>query len=61
MVLMTAILPPSQAGELWRRMGWDPDEVQLFRAGTTRSNIRYQVIPVEGREEVLHTVIEVVQ
>ncbi|KAL2043679.1 hypothetical protein ABVK25_012540, partial [Lepraria finkii] len=26
MVLMTATLPPSQAGELWRRMGWDPDK-----------------------------------
>lgn len=44
MVLLTATLPPSAEGRLFQRMYWVRDEVQLIRASTVRSNIRYSII-----------------
>jgi superfamily II DNA helicase RecQ len=43
MVLLTATLPPSGEKELWVRMGFVREEVKLFRAVTTRKNVRYVV------------------
>jgi superfamily II DNA helicase RecQ len=48
MILLTATLPPSEEMELYRRMHFSADQVKLFRASTTRTNVRYQVIKVEG-------------
>ncbi|MGI4799967.1 MAG: DEAD/DEAH box helicase [Janthinobacterium lividum] len=48
MVLLTATLPPSKEQELWKRMFWEEEEVCMFRARTTRKNIRYRVIEAVG-------------
>lgn len=44
MVLLTATLPPSDEGELFRRMYWRREEVTLIRASTVRPNIEYSVV-----------------
>ena len=44
MVLLTATLPPQEEGELWSRMGFEAETVFMFRARTTRKNIRYEVV-----------------
>lgn len=48
-ILLTATLPPSKEQELWKRMFWKGEEVCMFRARTTRGNIRYSVVEVQGR------------
>ena len=44
MVLLTATLPPHMEGELWQRMGWQAEEVKMFRDCTSRRNIQYCVV-----------------
>ncbi|KAK5711684.1 hypothetical protein LTR17_018265 [Elasticomyces elasticus] len=39
-VLLTATLPPSLQGELWMRMGWQGEEMKMFRDSTARKNAR---------------------
>jgi superfamily II DNA helicase RecQ len=39
MVLLTATLPPSEEDKLYRRMHFEHEQVKMFRARTTRSNI----------------------
>jgi superfamily II DNA helicase RecQ len=51
MVCLTATLPPSKEGELWRRMDFDVKEVRLFRAVTRRRNVRYAVKEISGEDE----------
>lgn len=48
MVLLTATLPPSEEDELYRRMHFDRGRVKQFRARTTRVNVAYRVVQVEG-------------
>src|SRR5206468_1182950 len=50
MVLLTATLPPTKEGEVWRRMNFLKEEVRLFRARTRRRNIRYGLKDVSGYE-----------
>jgi superfamily II DNA helicase RecQ len=47
MVMLTATLPPSEEDELFRRMHFERDQVKIFRARTTRSNVAYQVIGID--------------
>jgi superfamily II DNA helicase RecQ len=47
MVLLTATLPPSEEDELFRRMHFERDQVKIFRAKTTRTNVAYRVIQVD--------------
>jgi superfamily II DNA helicase RecQ len=51
MVCLTATLPPSKEGELWRRMDFSTEEVWLFRAITRRRNVRYAVREIDGGDE----------
>jgi RecQ family ATP-dependent DNA helicase len=46
-VLLTATLPPSEEDELFRRMHFERDQVKMFRATTTRTNVAYEVITVD--------------
>jgi superfamily II DNA helicase RecQ len=46
-VMLTATLPPSEEDELFRRMHFERDQVKIFRARTTRSNVAYQVIGID--------------
>lgn len=46
MVLLTATLPPSEEDELFRRMHFNRDQVKVYRAPTTRTNVAYRVIRV---------------
>ncbi|CAN9283890.1 unnamed protein product [Alternaria alternata] len=46
MVMLTATLPPSEEDELFRRMYVEREQVDLFRAGTARTNVAYRVIRV---------------
>lgn len=50
MVMLTATLPPSREELLFHRMGWDRDQVGLYRSHTSRHNIAYRVhtIPVDA-------------
>jgi superfamily II DNA helicase RecQ len=48
MILLTATLPPSEEMELYQRMHFSAVQVKMIRASTTRINVRYQVIKVEG-------------
>lgn len=52
-ILLTATLPPSYKSELWRRMGWNPLQVRIFRARTSRANIGYRTIWVEGQGKAI--------
>jgi superfamily II DNA helicase RecQ len=47
MVMLTATLPPSEENELFRRMHFERDQVKIFQARTTRSNVAYQVIGID--------------
>jgi hypothetical protein len=39
--MLTATLPPSEEDELFRQMHFKQDQVKIFQARTTRSNIAY--------------------
>jgi hypothetical protein len=45
--MLTATLPPSKEDELFRRMHFERDQVKIFWARTTRSNVAYQVIGID--------------
>ena len=45
-VMLTVTLPPSEEDELFRRMHFDPEQVKMFRAPTTRTNVAYRVVKV---------------
>ena len=51
MVLLTATLPPSKEQELWKRMHYQAEHVHMFRARTTRSNVRYQIMVDSNRKQ----------
>jgi len=61
MVLMTTTLSPSQEAELWNRMRWDGDQVQLFRASTTRKNVAYRVVFIEAARDESDSIVETVE
>jgi hypothetical protein len=44
--MLTATLPPSKEGELFRRMHFDPEQVKIFRALTAQINVAYRVVKV---------------
>ena len=52
MVFLTATLPPDMGPEFMRIMNIPPDEVQTFRAPTTRPNNAYSVHEYSGRESL---------
>jgi superfamily II DNA helicase RecQ len=61
MVMLTATLPPSEEDELFRRMHFDREQVKMFRARTTRTNVAYRVVPVDKAlrgEEVEEVVLK---
>ena len=60
MVLLTATLPPSVERKLWSRMKWHPEQVSLFRARTSRTNVAYRIwqAPIEGDLQSHHRWIE---
>jgi superfamily II DNA helicase RecQ len=63
-VMLTAMLPPSEEGELFRRMHFDPEQVKMFRAATARTNVAYRVVKVgkeAKRQEVEATVLAMVR
>ena len=51
MVLLTATLPPCEEDTLFKRMSWIREEVSVFRAATSRSNIQYSVVQAQGRSK----------
>ena len=61
MVLLTATLPPSCEAELWRRMGWSPLQVRLFRTPTSRGNIGYHTRWVDRKGKAIQQYAEIVQ
>jgi superfamily II DNA helicase RecQ len=64
MVLLTATLPPSEEDALYRRMHFEREQVKMFRAATTRSNIAYRVVRVGKAvkaKEVEEMVVKLVQ
>jgi superfamily II DNA helicase RecQ len=63
-VMLTATLPPSKEGELFRRMHFDPEQVKMFRAPTARTNVAYGVVKVgkqATKQEVEETVLAMVR
>jgi superfamily II DNA helicase RecQ len=46
-VMLTATLPPSEEDELFRRMYFNKEQVKIFRAKTTRTNVAYRVIKID--------------
>jgi superfamily II DNA helicase RecQ len=63
-VMLTATLPPSEEGELFRRMHFDLEQVKMFRAPTARTNVAYRVIKIGQRakkQEVEATVLAMVR
>ncbi|KAL8991690.1 MAG: hypothetical protein Q9169_007742, partial [Polycauliona sp. 2 TL-2023] len=63
MVLLTATLPPSREGDLWTRMHFQGEKVHMFRARTSRHNVRYQIIvdPSRKQREQDEFVVQLVQ
>jgi superfamily II DNA helicase RecQ len=49
-VFLTATLAPQDEGEFYRRMGLSASRVRMFRARTTRGNIRYKAVTVDDEE-----------
>jgi hypothetical protein len=45
--MLTATLPLSKEDELFRRMYFERDQVKIFRARMTRSNVAYRVIGID--------------
>jgi superfamily II DNA helicase RecQ len=63
-VMLTATLPPSEEGELFRRMHFDSEQVKMFRAATARTNVAYRVVKVgkeAKKQEVEVTVLAMVR
>jgi superfamily II DNA helicase RecQ len=63
-VMLTATLPLSKEGELFRRMHFDPEQVKMFRAPTARINVAYGVVKVgkqATKQEVEETVLAMVR
>jgi superfamily II DNA helicase RecQ len=64
MVMLTATLPPSEEDELFRRMHFDPEQVNMFRAPTARTNVAYRVVKVgqeAKKQEVEAAVLAIVR
>ncbi len=61
MVLLTATLPPSCEGKLWRRMGWKELQVQMFQAPMSRIKIGYGTVWIEGQGKVIPQYAAVVE
>ncbi|KAF2022979.1 hypothetical protein EK21DRAFT_81853, partial [Setomelanomma holmii] len=64
MVMLTATLPPSEEDELFGRMHFDREQVKMFWAKTTRTNVAYQVIKTAKalkKEEAEAVVFKVVR
>jgi superfamily II DNA helicase RecQ len=49
-VFLTATLAPQDEDEFYHRIGLSPSRVRMFRARTTRGNIRYKVVTVDDKE-----------
>ena len=47
-IMLTATLPPDEENELFSRMYITRDEAYIFRSNTTRTNVQYKVIEVDG-------------
>jgi hypothetical protein len=45
-VMLTATLPLSEEGELFRRMYFDLEQVKMFRAPTAQTNVAYRVVKI---------------
>jgi superfamily II DNA helicase RecQ len=63
-VMLTATLPPSEEGELFQRMHFDPEQVKMFRAPTARTNVAHCVVKVgkeAKRQDVEATVLAMVR
>jgi superfamily II DNA helicase RecQ len=45
-VMLTATLPPSEEGELFRCMHFNLEQVKMFRAPTARTNVAYYVVKI---------------
>lgn len=63
MVMLTATLPPSEEDKLFHRMHFDREQVNMFRARTTRTNIAYNVIRTAKalkKEEVKAIILKIV-
>jgi superfamily II DNA/RNA helicase len=61
-VMLTATLPPSEEDELFQRMHFSREQVKIFRARTTRTNVAYRVVAVEEalrKEEVEAVVVKI--
>jgi hypothetical protein len=57
-------LPPSEEGELFRRMHFNPQQVKIFRAPTARTNVAYRVVKVgqqAKKQEVEATMLAIVR
>ncbi|KDN59860.1 hypothetical protein CSUB01_11029 [Colletotrichum sublineola] len=50
-VCLTATLAPGDEAAFFHSMRFDPRRVLMFRSRTTRKNIRYSVVDVEGHRE----------
>ena len=64
MVMLTATLPPSEEEELFGRMHFNQEQVKMFRARTTRTNVAYKVIKIAKalkKEEAEAVVLKVVR
>jgi RecQ family ATP-dependent DNA helicase len=58
-VMLTATLPPCEEDELFQRMHFDREQVKMFRASTTRTNVAYRVVKVDKalRKEEVEAVV----
>lgn len=54
MILLTATLPPETEPTLFRRMGWERDQVALYRGRTCRHNVAYRVHTIPTDEGYDH-------
>jgi hypothetical protein len=57
LVLLTATLPVRREDELWDHFGYRRAEVSLFRAPTTRPNIRYEVVRHSSRTNAVAALV----
>jgi hypothetical protein len=44
--MLTATLPPSEEGKLFRRMHFVLEQVKMFRAPTAQTNVAYYVVKI---------------
>ena len=61
MIMLTATLPPSMEGELWKRMGFAGAAIKMFRMHTVRANVAYRIERLAVRQSTVKDLVAIIR